>query len=205
MLCRTALTALAASQGVAATVHSWPPSVRIRPRMMSAIAEMGCAAGIDDERFMREALVQAEMAFARCEVPVGAVIVRNGSVIAAAHNRVEELRDASAHAELLCAREAAASGSSWRLEAATLYCTTEPCPMCLAALHAFRIERLVYGTTNPRLGAVESALRPPANPYHTLKVTGGVLAEPAAKLMRDFFVARREGLHSPGATGDNSE
>ena len=149
-----------------------------------------------DELFMEAALREAELAFDEGEVPIGAVLVRDGAVVAAAHNRVEGLQDASAHAELLCARAAAAAVQpvpSWRLNASTLYCTVEPCPMCLAALHAFRIERLVYGTTNPRLGAVESAMRGDAmHPYHSLSVTGGVLAEQAAGLMKHFFQRRRE-------------
>ena len=106
----------------------------------------------------RLTLLEAEIAFEEGEVPIGAVLVRDGAILAASHNRVEALRDASAHAEMLCARAAATAEGTWRLSETTLYCTVEPCPMCLAALHAFRIERLVYGTTNPRLGAVESAL-----------------------------------------------
>ena len=155
------------------------------------------ASSSDDELFMSAALRQAEAAFASGEVPIGAVIVHDGLIVAQAHNRVEELRDASAHAEMLCARTAAADPRwpSWRLSSTTLYCTVEPCPMCLAALHAFRVERLVYGAPNPRLGAIEGALRPQsdfAHPYHTLNVTGGVLADQAGDLMRRFFKQQRQ-------------
>lgn len=159
----------------------------------------------EDEYFMSLALQQARLAFSDGEVPIGAVLVHQGKIISEAHNRVEALSDASAHAEMLCARAAATDPKwpSWRLEATTMYCTVEPCPMCLAALHAFRIERLVYGTTNPRLGAVESAMRPLGEvqqPFHKLNVTGGVLADDAGDLMRDFFRQRRqEGFLGPSA------
>lgn len=144
---------------------------------------------------MRLALQQAEAAATAGEVPIGAVAVRDGEVLASAHNRVEALQDASAHAEMLCARAAAAATGGWRLQNTTLYCTVEPCPMCLAALHAFRIERLVYGTTNPRLGAHVGDMRTtqPLNehPFHTVDVTGGVLDGPASDLMKSFFRGRR--------------
>ena len=137
----------------------------------AAVAEAAPA----DASFMRAAIWEARDAFAHGEVPVGAVLVRNGAVIARARNRVEELRDASAHAEMLCMRAAAAGGVTWRLNAlgpVTLYVTVEPCPMCLAAIHAFRVDRLVYGAPNDRMGAVEGLLRPSADadhPYHTVE------------------------------------
>jgi tRNA(adenine34) deaminase len=154
------------------------------------------AARAADEGFMLQALLQAEAAAAAGEVPIGAVAVRDGEVLAVAHNKVEALQDASAHAEMLCARAAAAKSASWRLENTTLYCTVEPCPMCLAAMHAFRVERLVYGAPNARLGAVVGDLRAAQplgelHPFHSVEVTGGVLAEPAAQLMQDFFRKRR--------------
>jgi len=179
----TTLTALAA-------LHARPRATRT---LCVAVPASACAA---DEGYMQLALRQAEAAAAAGEVPIGAVVVRDDEVLAAAHNRVEELHDASAHAEMLCARAAGAALRTWRLSGATLYCTVEPCPMCMAALHAFRIERLVYGTTNERLGAVVSAMRPTApledHPFHKIEVTGGVLAEPAAQLMQNFFRRRRE-------------
>ena len=157
-----------------------------------------CTTSADcDAVFMRAALVEAEAAFAACEVPIGAVLVRDGTVIAAARNQVEELRDASAHAEMLCMRAAADVTGTWRLNhpnASTLYVTLEPCPMCLAALHAFRVDRLVYAAPNARMGAIESSLHAQAaddHPYPSLEVTSGVLAEPAAELMRRFFKERR--------------
>lgn len=149
-----------------------------------------------DETFMRAALAEAELAFAADEVPIGAVLVREGKIVAAAHNRVERMRDASAHAEMLCLRAAAREASTWRLNASTLYCTVEPCPMCLAALHQFRVERLVYGAANPRLGAVEGGMRPSSgtsHPFHEhIETTGGVLAQETGDLMRRFFRKRRQ-------------
>ena len=145
---------------------------------------------------MVHALREAEKAFEADEVPIGAVLVRDGEIVSSAHNRVEGLRDASAHAEMLCMREAASSSATWRLDASTLYVTVEPCPMCLAALHAFRVEHLVYGAPNTRLGAIEgnmSAIADVPNPYHQLLVTRGVLADESAQLMKRFFQRRRDG------------
>ena len=220
-----------------------------------------------DEKWMQLALEEAAAAFAKGEVPIGAVLVHNGVAIARAHNLVEHTQDASAHAEMLCLRAAAAQLDSWRLLNSTLYCTVEPCPMCLAAANGFRVSRLVYGTTNARLGmptlfppthnppthppppppppssfhlgsassdefatfsshdglnfglicvyvcvfrlnlhsisaddpathcsaagAVESTLRAPPNPIHTSEPLGGLLAEEASQLMKDFFRQRR--------------
>ena len=185
----------------------------LRPRYWAArapIARALCAsaAASDDERFMRLALREAEKAYAAGEVPIGAVLVRGGEALVAERNRVEELSDASAHAEMNCMR-AAAKHEGWRLAESTLYCTVEPCPMCLAAVYAFRVPRLVYGTTNPRLGAVESAtaLGVPAgaHPFHDIETTGGVLADDAAELMKSFFRKRRVSapeVQKPGSDAD---
>ena len=149
-----------------------------------------------DEHFMHAAKLEAEQAFAEGEVPIGAVLVRDGRVVSAEHNRVEANRYASAHAELLCMRSAAAASPQWRLSSSTLYVTVEPCPMCLAALYAFRVDRLVYGAPNTRMGAIEGGLRPTgppaAHPYHTLDITGGILAGECGELMKAFFRRRRE-------------
>ena len=184
----------------------------LRPRYWAArapIARALCASvTADDERFMRLALREAEKAYAAGEVPIGAVLVRGGEALVAERNRVEELSDASAHAEMNCMR-AAAKHEGWRLAESTLYCTVEPCPMCLAAVYAFRVPRLVYGTTNPRLGAVESAtaLGVPAgaHPFHDIETTGGVLADDAAELMKSFFRKRRVSapeVEKPGSDAD---
>ena len=150
---------------------------------------------MQDENFMRAALRQAKTAQMQGEVPIGAVIVKNGKVIAQERNRVEELSDASAHAELLCLRAAAKQNgpAAWRLSGSTLYCTVEPCPMCLAAIHAFRVDRLVYGAPNPRLGAIEGGMRLPSNhPFHSIQVTRGQLRSECAELMQQFFRRRRQ-------------
>ena len=183
----------------------------LRPRSWAArapIARLCASVAADDERFMRIALREAEKAYAAGEVPIGAVLVRGGEALVAERNRVEELSDASAHAEMNCMR-AAAKHEGWRLAESTLYCTVEPCPMCLAAVYAFRVPRLVYGTTNPRLGAVESAtaLGVPAgaHPFHDIETTGGVLADDAAELMKSFFRKRRASapeVEKPGSDAD---
>lgn len=147
----------------------------------------------DDVHYMERALAQARHAAAIGEVPVGAVLVRNGSVLSEAHNLVETMTDATAHAEMLTLREAARRTQSWRLEGVTLYVTLEPCPMCAGALILARVDRLVYGAPDPKKGAVDSVydvLRHPAN-NHRVEVSSGLLAEPAGRLLRDFFVARR--------------
>lgn len=173
----------------------------LQPRMRSRASQV-CSTSTEssletsDATFMRLAIAQAAEASAAGEVPIGAVLVMGGDVVASARNRVEELCDASAHAEMLCLRGGAAATGNWRLNAApgsTLYVTLEPCPMCLAAVHAFRVERLVYAAPNTRLGAVESAMRFPAeHPFHSVRVTSGLLRDEAAALMLDFFRSRRE-------------
>jgi len=142
---------------------------------------------------MERALAQARRAASIGEVPVGAVLVRNGAVLAEAHNLIETTPNATAHAEMLVLNEAARLGRSWRLESVTLYVTLEPCPMCAGAMVLARISRLVYGTPDPKKGAVDSVydvLRHPAN-NHRVETTSGVLAEPAGRLLREFFAARR--------------
>ena len=147
----------------------------------------------DDAHFMERALALARRAADQGEVPVGAVLVRNGSVLTEAHNLIESTPDATAHAEMLLLREGARLLQSWRLDGVTLYVTLEPCPMCAGAMVLARIDRLVYGAPDPKKGAVDSVydvLRHPAN-NHRVQVSSGVLAEPAGQLLRDFFVARR--------------
>jgi len=148
---------------------------------------------------MERALAQARQAVAAGEVPVGAVLVRNGSVLAEAHNLIESTPDATAHAEMVLLREAARETQSWRLEGVTIYVTLEPCPMCAGAMVLARIDRLVYATPDPRKGAVDSVydvLRYPAN-NHRVEVTSGLLADPAGRLLREFFAARRGKPSSP--------
>ena len=142
---------------------------------------------------MERALAQARQAAEVGEVPVGAVLVRDGSVLAEAHNLIERTPDATAHAEMLVLKEAARQLQSWRLERVTLYVTLEPCPMCAGAMVLSRIERLVYGAPDPKKGAVDSVydvLRHPAN-NHRVEVSSGLLSDPAGRLLREFFAARR--------------
>jgi tRNA(adenine34) deaminase len=139
------------------------------------------------------ALEQARAAQAADEVPVGCVIVRDSAVIARASNRTLRDRDPTAHAELLAIRAAAAALDSERLIDCDLYVTLEPCPMCAAAMSFARIRRLYYGAADPKGGAVESGVRYFASPtcHHRPEIYGGIGAQAAAELLRDFFRARR--------------
>lgn len=143
---------------------------------------------------MGEALKQAEVAYSKGEVPIGAVLVHRGEIIARAHNLVEERRDATAHAEMLCLKMGAGLLGNWRLLGATLYCTLEPCPMCAGAMIHSRVERLVWGAPDLRCGAHGSwvNLLDVEHPIHQLEVVSGILKEECASLMRNFFKKRRE-------------
>lgn len=163
------------------------------PRAARAICS-SATVDAQDAAYMRLALAEAVAAGDAGEVPIGAVLRMGDAVIASGRNSVEQLRDASAHAEMLCLRAAASVAGDWRLNSrpSTLYVTVEPCPMCLAAIYAFRVERLVYATENNRLGAVTGAMRIPTDhPFHTLNVDSGILRNEAAALMHDFFRRRR--------------
>ncbi len=146
-----------------------------------------------DERWMREAIEEAKKAAAAGEVPVGAVVVKNGAVIARAHNERETAKDVSAHAELTALRRAAAVTGDWRLSDCTLYVTLEPCPMCAGALLAARLCRVVFGAADPAAGALGSVLNLPRYPLsHDPAVTGDVLERDCAALLSDFFKKRRQ-------------
>ncbi len=147
-----------------------------------------------DEELMGLALDEADRASAHEDVPVGAVIVDGeGRVIAAGHNRREELSDPTAHAEIEALRGAAEKLGRWRLDGLTLYATLEPCPMCAGALLNARIDRVVYGCRDDKAGALHSlfviGLDPRLN--HRFVVTGGVRAEECAERLRSFFASRR--------------
>lgn len=146
------------------------------------------------EDFMRQALVEAEIAAQLGEVPIGAVVVREGEVIARAHNLRESTHDATAHAEVLAIRQAGEVLGGWRLSGCTLYVTIEPCPMCAGALVQSRIEHLVYGATDPKGWADRSITEIVQNPglNHRLGVTGGVLATACSQVMKAFFQSRRQ-------------
>ncbi len=160
---------------------------------MLGMTETSRAGSHDDAHYMERALALARRAVTMGEVPVGAVLVRDGSVLIEAHNLIESTPDATAHAEMLVLKEAARLAQSWRLEGVTLYVTLEPCPMCAGAMVLARITRLVYAAPDPRKGAVDSVydvLRHPAN-NHRVEVSAGLMSEPAGKLLRDFFLTRR--------------
>jgi tRNA(adenine34) deaminase len=146
-----------------------------------------------DLRLMRHALKEAALAARQGEVPVGAVVARDGEVLAVAHNERETLSDPTAHAELLALRRAARKLGSWRLTGCTLYATLEPCPMCAGALHAARISRLVYAAQDPKAGAAGTLYDLPADPRlnHTYPYKSGVLQSESAALLRTFFEQRR--------------
>ncbi|MBS4008384.1 MAG: tRNA adenosine(34) deaminase TadA [Clostridium sp.] len=149
---------------------------------------------LTDQEFMHEALFEARKAFDKGEVPIGAVLVLDRQIIARGHNLREEHADPTAHAEVVALREAARRLGGWRLSNTTLYVTIEPCPMCAGALVQARVSRLVYGALDLKAGAVHSlyAITEDDRLNHRLEVTGGILAEEAAKLMQQFFRSRRK-------------
>jgi cytidine deaminase len=144
--------------------------------------------------FMALALDEARAAAARGEVPVGAVVVRDGEVMARAGNRTRELADPTAHAEMLAIREACRLAGSERLSGHDLYVTLEPCPMCAAAISAARIGRLYYGAADPKSGGVAVGARVFSHPqcHHVPEVYDGIGGEEAEALLKGFFAARRE-------------
>lgn len=151
---------------------------------------------MNDSDFMGLALVEARKAFAIGEVPIGAVLVVEGNVVASGHNMREAWRDATAHAEMIVIREACRTLDRWRLTGATLYVTIEPCPMCAGALVMSRIDRLVYGSSDYKAGAVESLFNIVQHDAlnHQVAVTAGLRAEECATLMKEFFRLRRKSL-----------
>src|SRR6202050_5104113 len=154
----------------------------------------------DHETAMRLAIGEARIAAQAGDVPVGAVIVVDGIVVARGHNEREKQNDPTAHAELIAIREAARKLDSWRMENATVFVTLEPCPMCAGALVAARVGGLVFGATDPKAGACGSLYNLCAAPRlnHELPVTPGVLAAECGALLSEFFAALRKAasLHS---------
>lgn len=148
---------------------------------------------LPDEYFMREALRQGQKAYAADEVPVGAVVVREGKIIARAHNQVELLKDATAHAEMLALTQAEAAVGDWRLTDCDLYVTKEPCPMCAGAAVHTRIRRVIFGCADPSAGAAGSMMNllqmPTLN--HRCEITSGFLQNECAAILQDFFRKRR--------------
>lgn len=155
----------------------------------------------EDEKFMRLALRQAEMAFDAKEVPIGCVIVKEGKVIGKGYNQVESLKDATAHAEILAIGAASSAVENWRLSDCTLYVTLEPCPMCAGAILNSRISRVVYGSPDSRFGGCGTTVDVISN--NALKrdvvITSGVLAEECLGLLQLFFQEMRARKGDTGA------
>lgn len=146
-----------------------------------------------DDYFMRLALREAERALEHEDVPIGAVLVRGGEVLAAGHNERELRQDPTAHAEIIALREAARVEGSWRLLDTVLYVTLEPCAMCAGAVVLARVPRVVYGTRDPKAGAAGSVLDVLGERRlnHRPEVAGGLLAAESAELLSEFFASRR--------------
>ncbi len=146
-----------------------------------------------DDYFMGEALRQAAKAYEKGEVPVGAVVVREGRIIARAYNQVETLKDATAHAEMLALTQAENAVGDWRLRDCTLYVTKEPCPMCAGAAVHTRVARVVFGASDPKGGAAGGALNllqfPTLN--HRCEITAGLRLEECRSLLQNFFAEQR--------------
>jgi len=145
------------------------------------------------ERWLREALVEAQLAASKGEVPVGAVVVFEETIVGRGHNLVEVLHDPTAHAEVLAIGAAGGTQESWHLDQATLYVTLEPCTMCCGAILLSRLARVVFGATDPRAGGIVSTARLlEGNPYQRrLEVVGGILAAECGALLSDFFAGKR--------------
>jgi tRNA(adenine34) deaminase len=146
-----------------------------------------------DEEAMEIALAEAALAGEHADVPIGAVVVRSGVVVARRHNERERTGDPTAHAEVLALRDAARVVGGWRLDGCTLYTTVEPCPMCAGSVLAARVERVVFAAADPKAGACGSLYNLLADPRlnHEPELLAGVLAGPAASLLEAFFATRR--------------
>jgi tRNA(adenine34) deaminase len=160
-----------------------------------------------DTYFMGEALRQALRAYEHEEVPIGAVVVRNGQIIARAYNQVETLRDATAHAEMLAITMAEEAAGDWRLNDCTLYVTKEPCPMCAGAIVHVRFQRVVFGAPDLKGGAAGGVMNllqfPTLN--HRCEITAGVRLEECRNLLRTFFQEQRSRKKASPAEDSNGE
>jgi tRNA(adenine34) deaminase len=171
---------------------------RISPRGIMADDPFPAASSHD--HFMQHALREAQAALEEDEVPIGAVIVYDNPatgerrVVAAAHNQREQLRDPTAHAEMIAITQAAQALGTWRLDGCTLYVTLEPCPMCAGAVVLARMPRVVYGAADPKAGAATTLFRLLDDPRlnHRAEVIGGVLAEPCGQILSEFFAGKRK-------------
>ena len=148
----------------------------------------------DDQQGMQAAVREAERALAIDEVPVGCVIVHDGMIVGRGHNQVEQLKDATAHAEMIAIGAASEALGSWRLNECTMYVTLEPCAMCAGAIVLARVGRMVYGATDPKAGACGSVLDVIHEPRlnHRVELSNGVMAEECGALLKSFFQAKRK-------------
>jgi len=146
-----------------------------------------------DERYMKMALEEAQKAGQGGEIPVGAILLKGGQVLAKDHNRCIELSDPTAHAEILVLRKGGEISRNYRLNGAVMYVTAEPCPMCVSAMVHGRISRLVFGSLEPKFGAVESKFRllNDNGLNHKIEVNRGILEKECAAILKDFFRERR--------------
>lgn len=146
-----------------------------------------------DKHFMKLAIEQAKIAEENGDVPIGAVIVYENQIIGKAYNQREQLKDPTAHAEIIALTQAASFVENWHLNGCTMYVTLEPCPMCAGALVLARVDRLVYGCDDPKAGACKSLYNIVQDERlnHRLEVTSGILAEECSKLLQEFFLRRR--------------
>ena len=161
---------------------------------------------MDDRAWMRLALEEAKAAAALGEVPVGALVVRSGELIAKAHNRRETGKSALAHAECLAIDEACKTLGGWRLHECELYVTLEPCPMCAGAIINSRLRRVVYGARDPKAGCCGSVTDLVALPFnHRPEAVGGVLEEECAGALRAFFQAKRKGAVNTTVTSEEAQ
>lgn len=148
----------------------------------------------DERVWMRQAIIEALKAYDVGEVPVGCVIVLDNQIIGRGHNQTRQLKDATAHAEIIAITSASEVVGDWRLEGAELYCTLEPCAMCAGAAVLARIRRIVFGASDPKFGACGSIFNIPVEPRlnHRIELVGGVMAEDIADMMRMFFQELRQ-------------
>ena len=144
---------------------------------------------MNDEYFMEIALTLAKKAYKKGEVPIGAIIVKDGKIISKAYNKREKTQNANAHAELTAINKACKKLKSWRLDGCTLYCTLEPCPMCAGAIVNSRIKKLVFGACEPKSGSVCSKFNilTESGLNHTVEYKGGVKEDECSKIIKDFF------------------
>lgn len=148
----------------------------------------------DEKIWMRQAIIEALKAYDVGEVPVGCVIVLDNQIVGRGHNQTRQLKDATAHAEIIAITSASEVVGDWRLEGAELYCTLEPCAMCAGAAVLARIKRIIFGASDPKFGACGSIFNIPAEPRlnHRIELLGGVMAEDIADMMRMFFQEVRQ-------------